>query len=514
MILRAKLLKIEAKKPVVVISKNDAAELDVKPLDRVEIKANRKKETAIINIAEKFVSPGTIALFSRVQEKLGVRYGQEVSVTTSEPPQSLNHIKKRLSGKRLDSGEIREIIEDVVDENLSETEIAAFVLSLYHREMDSKEAAAMSSSMTATGETLNLGRKKIFDKHSIGGIPGDKTSMLLVPVVAAAGLMIPKTSSRAITAPAGTADRMECLCPVSLELEEIRQVVNETGGCLVWGGAVDLAPADDAFIRVEYPLSIDPLLLASVLSKKKAVGANYVVIDIPTGRRVKVKTVEEAETLANSFIALGKKLGMRISAVSTYGEQPIGHGIGPALEAREVLNTVANPSRAPQDLLEKVSRLGGELFQFAGRRNPDQIAMQMLKSGKAEAKLRQIIEAQGGDPNIRAEDIPVGPYRIKVKANCPGMVQWIDNKVVIEMARATGAPIDKEAGMLFHKKLEDRVRKGDILFEIFAKKKSKLNRALGVYKKADCMGVGSKKGMVLAEIPREKENERFFILER
>jgi len=514
MLLKVKRLRLEAKRPIVILNKDDAAELDVKPLDRLELSAGRNKEIAITNIAEKFIPRGSIGLYSKVQDDLKAKAGQQIKVIPTEPPESLDYIKKRMDGNRLEPDEIRQIISDVVDERLSEIEITTFVLSLHNHHMTMKEIAAMSMSMASTGDNIKWGKKKIFDKHSCGGVPGDKTSMMLVPVVAAAGLTIPKTSSRAITAPAGTADRMECLCPVDLKLDEIKLVVRQTNGCLVWGGAVDLAPADDVFIGVEYPLSIDPLLLPSVMSKKKAVGANYVAIDIPTGRGVKIKTVAEAEELANKFIELGKKLGMKVSCISSFGDQPIGYGIGPALEAREVLASVSNYRHIPKDLLEKVSRLGGELFEFARKKNPDSIAYEMFKSGKAEKKLREIIAAQGGDPNIKPSDVPVGSKNIIIKASKPGKVWWINNAAVTEVARMAGAPKDKGAGILLHKKIGDSVKKGDTLLELFAEKTPKLNRAIRIGKKMDLMAVGKKFSMVMAEIPEERKYEKFFILER
>lgn len=512
MLLKVKPLRLEAKKPIVILNKDDAWDLGVKPLDRVELRAGKKREIAIVNIAERFIKTGSIGLYSRVQDDLNAKAGQLLKVIPSEPPESLGFIRKRLAGNRLRPEEISQIVRDVVDERLSEIEITSFVISLYNHKMTMREAAALSRAMTLTGETLDLGKKEIYDKHSAGGVPGDNTSILLVPIVAAAGLTIPKTSSRAITAPAGTADRMECLCPVELELEEIKRVVRKTNGCLVWGGAVDLAPADDAFIRIEYPLSIDPLLLPSVLSKKKAVGARYVVIDIPTGRGVKVKTADEAEELANQFIELGKKLGMMISCASTLGEQPIGYAIGPALEAREALQSINGTG--PPDLTDKAVHLSSILFDFKGIKNSREKVLEILKSGKAEKKLREIIEAQGGDPKIKVADIQVGPKRLRIKSNMNGKVWWISNSTVIEVARAAGAPKDKGAGILLHKKIGDPVRKGDVLFEIFAEKAHKMNRALKIAKKSKFIEVGKRYRMLLEKIPARKEHEEFFVLER
>ncbi|MFC2143845.1 AMP phosphorylase, partial [Candidatus Aenigmatarchaeota archaeon] len=438
---------------------------------------------------------------------------EKIKIKPADPPESLIFIRNKLRGIPLKPSEIRSIVRDVTGQRLSEIEITAFVTSLYMHGMSMNEVAALSSSMAEGGKSLRFGTKEIFDKHSIGGIPGDKTSMTLVPVVAAAGLTIPKTSSRAITAPAGTADRMECLCPVDLTLEEIKAVVKKTNGCLVWGGAVELAPADDMFIQVEYPLSIDPLLLPSVMSKKKAVNAKYVVIDIPTGRGVKVKTTQEAQELAKKFIELGKKLGIKVNCLSTFADQPIGYGVGPALEAREVLKTVS-AGRGPKDLIDKVTSLSSVLLNFKRIKSPEEKIKHIIESGKAEKKLREIIEAQGGDPKIKPEDIPIGEKHIKVKSNKSGRVLWIDNHFITRIARTAGAPKDKGAGILLHKKLGDTVKKGDILFEIYSHKDYKLKRALEIFENNKVVGVGKKYSIVLAEIPEEKERSKYFILER
>ena len=186
-------------------------------------------------------------------------------------------------GNVCERNDIVTIVKDVVERHLSTAEIAAFLTALNIHGLSMSENEALSRAMVATGKTLSFGEGPILDKHSVGGIPGDKTSMLVVPIVAAAGFTIPKTSSRAITSPAGTADRVETLCPVNLSINEIKEVVAKTNGCLVWGGSLELAPADDLFIQVEYPLGIDPMLLPSILSKKKAIGATHVAVDIPTG---------------------------------------------------------------------------------------------------------------------------------------------------------------------------------------------------------------------------------------
>jgi len=513
MFLKARPLEIEALKPIVILNKEDADELDVRPLERVELTANNKKLTAIVNVAEVFVLRGEIGLSEWVYEKLEVRMGEKIKAKPAEPPESIVFIRNKLSGSVLKPKEIGKIVNDVVGQRLSDIEVTAFVTGLYIHGMTMNEVAALSHAMAETGRSLKLRNREVFDKHSIGGVPGDKTSVILVPVIAAAGLTIPKTSSRAITAPAGTADRMECLCPVDLALEEIRKVVRKTNGCLVWGGAVELAPADDMFIQVEYPLSIDPLLLPSVMSKKKAVNAKYVAIDIPTGKGVKIKTPQEAEELANQFIELGKKLKIKVDCISTFADQPIGYAVGPALEAREALETIEN-GRGPKDFIDKVTCLSAVLLDFKGIRNPEEKILHILKSGKANRKLRDIISEQGGDPNIKPEDIPVGKRVVKIKSTTSGKVLWINNIYITRIAKAAGAPKDRGAGVLLHRKLGDRVKKGDTLFEIYAEKGYKLKEALELVEETKVVGVGKKYSIVLAEIPEEEEKRKYFILER
>jgi len=513
MLLKAVPLQFEAEKPIVILSEVDAQELDVKPLNRIEMCLRGRRFVGIVNISKGF-APGVIGLYEPVTAELRAKEGDKISVSRSDPPESIKYIKKKLNRMDLDGSEIRQIIKDVSAQRLSEIEMTAFVIGLHMHGLNISEAKAMSEAMAITGDQLNLGRRPLFDKHSIGGCPGDKTTMMLVPIVAAAGLTIPKTSSRSITSPAGTADKVECLCPVELSIDEIRRVVRKTNGCMVWGGSVNLAPADDMFIKIEYPLSIDPLLLPSVMSKKKAVGANYVVIDIPTGRGSKVKTTGEAQELGYKFIQLGREMNINVRCVSTFGEQPIGYGIGPALEAREALATMSRkPGRVPWDLLGKVFHIAGHLFSFRGTNGGEDKALEIWRSGKAERKMREIIGAQGGNPNIKPSDIPVGSHRACIASAKKGQVLWISNAAIVQIAREAGTPKNKGAGLLLHKKLNSRVERGETLFEIYAEQTHKLNRALKLAESLEPFGVGDPKDMVYTDIPKDKQ-DRYFILER
>jgi AMP phosphorylase len=512
---KVKLLGIRAGgKQIIVIDEEDASSLGIHSSDRVEIAYKRQRLIAIVNVATDLPKK-TMGIFEEVQNKLKLHEGEIVRIRPAERPESLGYIRDKLMGQRLRTQEIKMIIMDVVERHLSDVEVASFVTSLYIRGTSMHEAEGLTKAMVETGQTLKFDKGPILDKHSIGGVPGDKTTILVVPIVAAAGFTIPKTSSRAITSPAGTADRVEVLCPVDLTVEEMRSVVDKTNACLAWGGALDLAPADDLLIQVEYPLSIDPLLLPSIMSKKKAIGADCVVIDIPTGRGAKIKTIGEAHALAQDFIELGKRLDMNVQCGVTFGEQPIGCAIGPALEAREALSTLMG--MGPIDLVNKAVSLAGLLFEMMGVNDGTQKAKELLESGKAEKKLREILRAQGGDPNVKPEDIEVGNETTEIRSEEKGRIQWVNNRNVAQIAREAGAPKTKGAGVLLRKKLGDTVRRGDVLFTIYSGSTQKLDSAVLLAENLNPIGVTGKFGekMLVDRIPTKKiSREKPFILER
>ncbi|MBT8171939.1 AMP phosphorylase [Candidatus Bathyarchaeota archaeon] len=510
-----KLLGIKAGgKQIIVLDDEYASLLGIHSSDRVQITYDKKKIIAIANVASNFPK-NTIGIYEEVQDKLKTHEGQKVIINPAERPESIGYIRDKLNGRRLTAPEIKSIILDVVERHLSDVELASFVTSLHINGSSISEVEALTKAMVETGQTIDFGKGPILDKHSIGGVPGDKTTILVVPIVSAVGFIIPKTSSRAITSPAGTADRVEVLCPVNLTSKEMKEVVKKTNACLAWGGALDLAPADDLLIQVEYPLSIDPLLLPSILSKKKAIGADYIVIDIPTGRGSKIKTIGEAKTLARDFIELGKMLNMHIQCGITFGEQPIGYAIGPALEAREALSALMG--EGPLDLVNKATSLAGLLFEMMGAKNGIKEAKSILKSGKAEKKLREIIAAQGGDPDVKPQDIEVGKQVIEIHSEKTGRIRWINNRNIAQIARTAGAPKNQASGVLLNKKLGDKVREGEILFRIYSGNTQKLNSAFRLSEELKPFGVSGKFGdkMLVDRIPSKKiYSEKPFILDR
>ncbi|WP_316504957.1 AMP phosphorylase [Nitrosopumilus sp.] len=510
--LKVKILNIDSGgKPVVFLNDKDADELNITASERVIVQA-KKKITAIINISQT-IEKGFLGATEEIRKLLALKQNSKVSVDIAPFPKSLQFIRNKLSGKKLLYPEIREIVQDLVDGNLSENEISAFVTALHIDKIDLDEATSLSRSMIDTGKTLNINKKIIVDKHSVGGVPGDKTTLLVVPIIASEGFTIPKTSSRAITSVAGTADRAEVLMPVEFTTNKMVQILNKSNGCIVWGGAIELAPADDLFVKAEFSLHIDPLLLPSIMSKKKAGGATHLIVDIPTGRGAKMKTTGEGDLLARDIIELGRRLGIHTHCILTFGEQPIGNSIGPALEAKEALEVLMNQKNVP-DLINKACSIAGSMFELLGKKDGFGLAKKILESGKAEQKMRQIIKAQGGDALIKPEDILIGKHLMSVSAKKSGQVLWMENRIIVEIGRAAGAPKDKGAGIVFNKKLGERVEKGELLFTIYAEKSHKLDRVKYILSSRSPIGIGKRSDMLIHKITESPVVDRTFVIDR
>ena len=468
---------------VAILNKKDAEHLDLKPGDRINIRRGREEIIAVVDIAEnKNVIQGEIGLFDEVLSFFKVKKGY-VDISIASYLKSLSYIRKKLDGKKLNKKEFNEIIKDVINNNLNEVELTYFVSACYSNKLSLNEIVNLTNAIVDNGNKLNIQKYPILDKHSTGGVPGNRTTLVVVPIIAAAGITIPKTSSRAITSASGTADTMEVLANVTLDVDKIKDVIKKTNGCMVWGGGVNLASADDKLIKVRYSLSLDPegLLLASIMAKKAAVNATHVLIDLPVSKYAKIKSKKEALYLKKKFLELADRLNMIVKVIITDGKQPIGNGIGPNLEARDVLMVLQN--RGPIDLKEKSIELAGMMLNMVGFRDGKKKAREILEKGLAYKKMREIIKEQGGNPDIKVEDLKLGRYKHIFKSNNNGIVRGINNLILAKIARVAGAPRDKRAGIYLNVKLRSKVKKGNALFTIYSENKNRLKYALNILRK-------------------------------
>lgn len=440
-------------------------------LSKIEIRANGQRVLAVLNVVddERIVAPGQLGLSEQAFDQLGVKTGHLVTASQAEPPLSMDAVRRKIAGDKLSQQDYNHITRDIVDNRYSKMEMAAFLVASGQTGLDRDEVLYLTKAMLASGDRLDWHEPQVVDKHCIGGIPGNRTSMLVVPIVAAHGMLMPKTSSRAITSPAGTADTMEVLSKVELSPKALREITQQQRGCLTWGGTAKLAPVDDILIAVERPLGIDSQgqMIASILSKKLAAGSTHLLIDIPVGPTAKVRHMRQALQLRKLFEYVGDRMDIHLEVIITDGRQPIGRGIGPVLEARDVMQVLENHPDSPDDLRQKALRLAGRIIEF----DPDvrggfgyAIARDILDSGRALTKMQEIITAQGR----QQQAFELGKQTFEVCAEKAGVVTSINNLQMARIARLAGAPMDKGAGVDLYKRLGDAVEKGEALYQVYA----------------------------------------------
>ncbi len=477
-----KILKIKAGKPIAFIHEDSANKLNIHIGDRVILSKNKIKIIAVVDIAKGFIKKGEVAISEELHNSLGAIQGF-IEVTPAGIPESSRILQEKLDCRQYSAKELEEIIKDIVNNNLSEAEIAYFISGINHCQMSETEILYLTNAIVKTGNKIKWPYKIVADKHSIGGIPANRTTPLVVSICAAAGVIMPKTSSRAITSAAGTADTVEAIASVSFSIAQLKKIVKKTGACLAWGGSLGLAPADDKLIRVEKMLRLDPeaQLLASILAKKVAVGSTHVLIDIPYGNGAKVSK-SRAEHLKKMFEHLGKKLNLIMKVVITEGYEPIGNGVGPILEIKDILR-VLKQDNSPKDLEQKSIYLAGLILEMVGKskKNQGQIrAREILYSGKAYEKFCEIIQAQGGDPKTW---LPEAKYNYTFISKDSGIIKQISNQGINYLARLTGCPNDKSSGVYIYKHVGETIKFKENILTIYAESKDKLNQAMKFFKK-------------------------------
>lgn len=449
-------------------------------LTRIRISHGAYSIVATLNIVKDkaLLTKDEVGLSENAIKALMAENGDQITLNHLSALNSFSKVRTKIFGGRMDAKASDEIIDDIVKGNYSNVQLSSFVTACAGHKLDLDEIIYLTLAMIRTGHKLDWKRDIIVDKHCIGGLPGYRTTPIVVSIAAALGLTIPKTSSRAITSPAGTADTMEVLTNVNFSLEEMRKVVEQEGGCLAWGGSVQLSPADDILIRIEKALDLDSegQLIASVLSKKVAAGSTHVVIDIPVGETAKIRTMEAAKTLSDRMILVGDAIGIKVKTLITDGSSPVGRGIGPSLEAMDVLAVLRNEENAPKDLKQRALDLAAAVIEIAGiakEGNGIKKAEEILESGKAWEKFHAICLAQG-----RFSEPEYAAFNHDFNAPVSGTIKRIDNRKLARVAKLAGAPNDPKAGIKLHHNLNESVEQNAPLFTIYAESKGELQYAL------------------------------------
>lgn len=444
-------------------------------LARVRVRIGARSIVATLNVVRSMlIAQGEAGLSDSAWRALGAHPGDSVMVEHPEPLDSFSAVRAKIYGRPFSDDDLLAVTRDIGAGRYSAVELAAFVTACASQRMSQAETLAMTRAMVDTGTRLAWPAAPVVDKHCVGGLPGNRTTPIVVAIVAACGLTIPKTSSRAITSPAGTADAMETMAPVDLTLEHMRRVVEREGGCVVWGGAMALSPVDDILIRVERPLDFDShnQIVASIISKKVAAGSTHLLVDIPVGPTAKLRDAATAQALGLELVSVGTAMGLATRVVQTDGAQPVGRGIGPALEARDVLAVLRGDPGAPSDLRQRSIDLAGHLLELGNKAGAGQggaLAGATLSSGAAWARFQAICEAQGG-----LREPPRAPLSSVFEGTAAGRVATIDNRRLSKAAKLAGAPRAPAAGLELHVRLGDRIEMGQKLFTLHAQSRGEL----------------------------------------
>lgn len=444
-----------------------------------------------VDFSDTQVAPGEIGMFQEVWSRYRIPANDMVSVEIPETPHSMDGIRKKLRGERLNYEEIYGIISDIAKRRLSTIETTYFAASSYSPGFDEEEIYDMTKAMAETGDVLDFSggdpTRKIVDKHSIGGIPSKGVTPVLVPIVSTFGLTVPNTSTRSITTPAGTSDMLEVVMPVALTKEQILETVKKENACLVWGGCMELAPADDVLINVERPLHMESYdkFMVSIIAKKLAMKITHLIIDLPYGKGAKVESMEQVQEVKEGFDRLAKRFGIVLDLFPRESFGPDGYGVGPLLEIRDVLRIFERSPERPIALEGLIIEMAGRLLELAGavpQGSGIVEARGKLENGEAADKFWKIAFAQGAKRKVDSSELMPGEFTTTIVAEKGGMISRIGNKEVVKVARSLGAPLIKEAGMYFHKLVGDNVNAGENLVTLHATNPERLQLGIAVYK--------------------------------
>lgn len=394
-----------------------------------------------------------------------------------EQPRSALILRRKIDGHALDLRAYHDVIGDIVSGRFADQEVADFLVAVSENLTDD-ETIDLARARADYSATIDWNADMVVDKHSMGGIPGSRITMVVIPIVAAYGLTIPKTSSRAITSPAGTADAMEVLARVDLDPDDVQRVVRETGGCIAWNGRLNHSRVDEVMNAITRPLRLDSLKwsVSSILSKKLAAGATHCIIDVPLGPTAKVRTAEDAKRLRALFLHVGQALGLTLDVRLTDGRAPIGNGIGPALEARDVMSVLRNDADAPADLRAKSLEFAAAILCFDPGMPMSEAPIrvrELLDSGAAYETMQRMITAQGPPP----EHVDIGTHTVTIAADEDGTIDFIDCFALSGIARAAGAPVDKGAGLDLFARPGETVAAGAPLYRVHTRTEAGLDAA-------------------------------------
>ena len=477
---------------LVILNAEQAAKYGIKENDKISL--IRKGEEYVVDVAlsSDYIKANQIGVTQDFLNAYPMQEGDNVLVTfTQGNPLSMKAIRKKMLGEKISDEEIDAIVDDIQNNKLSDLVLAYYTATSFFYKSDPHELAYTTKATAYTGDMYRF-PGIVAGKYSIGGVPGNETTMVIVPILASLGITVPKTFSKAITSPAATGECVNVLMDISFKKSEIIRMTDKNGACLVRNEGLNLAPANDRIIKVSSPLGMEPYarMISSIMAKNYAMGINHCLIDIPMGPTAKVANEEDAKRVAKHFKTIGESLGIKMDVQITEANQPVGKGIGAALQTREALRILQNHPEKSDDLYEKCIFLSARVILLCGfattMAEAKKLAIKQLKNGAARKKMTQIISAQNGkNPDIKADEIQLGKLQYEVKAEQDMIVEGVDMRYLNTIVRTLGAPAEYKAGILLHKKLGDKIKKGEVMYTLYSESTTKMPMAKKMLEEKD-----------------------------
>ncbi len=440
---------------------------EIKSLTKIEIHGGVKTIYAFLQIVDdaKLVKPNEIALNEEAFNQINLPENANISISLSTPPPSLASVKRKIAGNILSSGEYSSIINDITSRRYSNMDIASFLVASGSF-MSAPEVLSLTEALVGDNIFHWDNEAIVVDHHCLGGVPGNKTDIIISAIVGAYGLPMPKTASHSLTSCAGVADTFAVLANVEIDDKTFKKLVQENRAAIASYDSLNIAQASKQISAVERQIGLTQQehIAASILAIKLAAGVTHLLIDIPVGPKARIKSTTEAMRLRKLIEYVGDMLSMEIDVVITDGSEPIGNGVGAVLEARDVMKVLRNKDDAPQDLLEKSLFLAGRLLEFDPKLRGGQgyhVAKEILTSGRALDVINKMIHAQGKAPQPQ-----LGHLTRDIVSNVNGVVEAIDTARINKIGVWAGAGQYAGAGLDLLKKVGDKVEQGETLYRI------------------------------------------------
>ena len=466
---------------IVMINSEQAANYGIKDDDKISLIRRWEEFVVDVSLTDSYVQANEIWVTKDFMDEYPVMEWDTVLVSfVRNNPLSMQAIRKKMLWKKITDEEIDAIIEDVKDNKIHDLVLAYYVATSFFYKSDVHELAYTTK---ATAYTWDMYRFPgiVAGKYCIWWVPGNETTMIVIPILASLWITVPKTFSKAITSPAATGECVNVLMDIEFDKQEVIRLTDKVWACLVWNEKLNLAPVNDKIIKVSSPLGMEPYarMISSIMAKNYAMGINHCLIDIPMWPTAKVATMKDAKRVAKRFRDIWEYLWIKMDVEITDWSQPIWRWIWACLQAREALRILQQYKTRSEDLEKKAIFLASKILVLCwvanSMGNSEKMVKTQLENWEAWKKMQEIIKAQNWDPSVKSEEIQLGKFSYDVVADKDCIISKVDMKHLNTMVRWLWAPKEYQAGIYLHKRLWDKVKKWDVIYTMYSPSANKLN---------------------------------------